>query len=102
MQLKVVAIAIVEASEVDVLGASNPATGFVVDEDSADPLSAKPPLLKECLNLRDREIIGAAGFQPVDQAGDDRLGEFERVIGMLRKRTSQVGHVHLGILHVSL
>ncbi len=100
--LEVVAVAVVQAGQIDVLGGGQPAAGFVVDEDAADPLPVVLARLKESLDLGQCAGARSADLYAIDHTGEDGVRKFEHVLGVLGERTGQIGHVHFRVSQVDL
>ena len=98
MAREVVAVAVVELGEVDVFRRHQPAPGLVIDEQAAQARHRRLAQIDEGLEPGQGGRTGAVGLQPVDETDQDRVGQLESVLGMLRQRLGQVGHVHFGIL----
>lgn len=81
--LEVVAVAVVQAGQIDVLGGGQPAAGFVVDEDAADPLPVVLARLKESLDLGQCAGARSADLYAIDHTGEDGVRKFEHVLGVL-------------------
>lgn len=102
MLLEVVAVTVVQAGQIDVLGGGEPAAGFVVNEDAADALPVVFARLKESLDLGDCAGARSADLHAIDHAGEDGVGKFEHVLGVLRERTGQIGHVYFRVSQIDL
>ena len=97
MVLEIVAIAVVERREIDVLRRGEPAPSLVVDKQAADAPQRRFAAIDDILKFRDRGRVGPVRLQSVDEAADQAVGQLESVLGMLRERAGKVGHVHFGI-----
>ncbi|WP_312016211.1 hypothetical protein [Bradyrhizobium vignae] len=102
MVLEVVTVAVVKAREVNVFGRGEPPAGFAVDENAADALPVVLAGLQEGLDLRNGGRARSADLHPVDHAGNDGIGEFERILGVLRQRPGEIGHIDFGIAQLDL
>src|SRR5882724_2941534 len=98
MSLEVVAVAVVEAGEVDVFSCRKPATGFIVDENTPNTLRRGFAELHKCLDSFDCSGFCAIRLQPIDQSDENGVSQFKSVVGMLRQRTRKIGHIHFCIL----
>jgi hypothetical protein len=102
MMLEVVAVAVVEACEVHVLGRREPLAILVVDENAANALPGRLVGLQIGLDLGDGCGAGSFRLEAAHQSGQKRVRQFERIVGVLRQRAREIGHVHFGILQVGL
>ena len=102
MALEVIAIAVVETGEIDVLGGREPAAGIVIDEDAPDALPVVFARFQEGLDFLEPIRSRAADFHAIDHAREDRIGQLERVLGMLRQRAGEIGHLHFGMAEIGL
>ena len=93
------AIAVVEPGEIDVLRGGEPPSGLVVDEQAANAAQCGLAEIDDILKFRDRLRACPVHLEPVDEAAQQAVGELERVLGMLRKRAGEVGHVDFGAFH---
>src|SRR5882724_4424807 len=98
MSLEVIAVAVVEAGEVDLSSCCKPAAGFTVDENTSNTLRRGFAELHKCLNSFDCSGFCAIRLQPIDQSDENRVGQFKSVVRMLRQRTRKIGHIHFCIL----
>jgi hypothetical protein len=94
---KIVAVAVVQAFQAHGFRSCQPISGLIVNEQTADTPKAGPAKIDKGLEPRDGFGSGTVDLQSMDQAGQDIVGQFQRVVRMLRQRLREVRHVHFGI-----
>lgn len=98
---EIVAVAVVEPGEIDTFGRGEPAAGLVIDEDAANAIrrfAGRQIGLELCDGLGARPVE----LEAVDQPNQDRIGELERVVGVLGQRVRQIGHVDFGVPEIGI
>jgi hypothetical protein len=96
MVLEIVAIAVIELGEIDVLRCGEPAAIFVIDEHAANAPQGRFAKVHRALNARQCARASSIRFQLIGDANDEIVGHLQSVLGMLCEGLGEIGNVDFG------